>query len=138
MDEMAVGTDDAPRPGITSLSPHPAPGGGDYAQGERIDRPGHEGPASELIGAAAGLGEAPEIGKVAVGAAEAPRPRINSLRLPPAPEGGEYAQGQRIEPPGHEGLNSEVIGAADGPVEGLESREMAVGAADAPRPGLLH
>ena len=70
MEEMAVGTDDAPRPGITSLSPHPAPGGGDYAQGERIDCPGHEGPGSEVIGAASGLGEAPESGKGAVGAAE--------------------------------------------------------------------
>ena len=113
-----------------------APEGGEDAQGERIDPPGHEGPGSEVVGAAAGQVEAPESRKVAVGAAEAPRPRINSLRLPPAPEGGEDAQGQRIEPPGHEGPGSEVVGAAAGPGEGLERWEMAVGAAEAPRPGI--
>jgi hypothetical protein len=63
-----------------------------------------------------------------------PDAEMDELWLSQAPEGGEDAQGQRIDPPGHEGPGSEVVGAAAGPGEGLERWEMAVGAAEAPRP----
>ena len=51
-----------------------------------------------------------------------------------APEGGDDGQSVRIGASGHEGPGLEALGTAARPWEGLESREVAVGAAEAPLP----
>ena len=132
--EVAVGAADGPRPKINSSTCPLAPEGGDDGHSVRIGTSGYEAPGVEALGAAAGPWEGLDSQELAVGAIVAPHSKINPPSPTLAPEGGDDGQGTRMDPSALEGPRSDAVGAAAGPWEGLDSWEVAVGAAEAPRP----